>query len=103
MKYGKGPFWGAHELVRTYSEGQTGCPVTYYYSFRDIRRLIKDYRMIEMCRDHIFPYNIDKYFNYEYERIWYFRWLPKALSSWLETHFCWHTLVVAQPLSSGTL
>src|SRR5208282_3612371 len=29
-KYGKGAFWRADELVQTYSEAQTGCPVTFY-------------------------------------------------------------------------
>lgn len=93
---GKGAFWRADELVRTYSEAQTGCPLTYYYPFRDIRRLMKDYRIIEMRKDHIFPYKIDRYINYEYEWVWHFRWMPKSLFHWLERHFGWHTLVVAQ-------
>lgn len=103
MKEGKGAFWRADELVRTYSEAQTGCPVTHYYSFYDIRRLMKDFEIIQMWKDHIFPYKIEKYINYEYERVWYFRWLPKAVLRRLETHFGWHTLVVAQPLPSATL
>ncbi len=96
MKYGKGAFWKASELVRTYSEAQTGCPVTWYYSFRDIRRLMKDYHIVEMWKDHIFPYKIEKYVNYEYEWIWYFRWMPKSLFRWLERHLGWHTLIVAR-------
>lgn len=97
MKYGKGAFWKADELVRTYSEAQTGCPVTWYYSFRDIRQLMKDYEIIEIWKDHIFPYKIDKYINYQYEWVWYFRWMPEPLFRWLERHFGWHTLVVARP------
>lgn len=36
MMYGKGAFWQRDELVRKYSEAQTGCPVTFFYSFRGI-------------------------------------------------------------------
>jgi 2-polyprenyl-3-methyl-5-hydroxy-6-metoxy-1,4-benzoquinol methylase len=41
--YGKGQFWKADELVRTYSEAQTGSPVTFYYSFGGARRLIQGF------------------------------------------------------------
>ena len=96
MKYGKGAFWRADELVRAYSEAQTGCPVTYYYSFRNIRRMLRDYKIVEIRKEHIFPYKIDKYINYQYEWIWYFRWMPKPLFRWLEHRLGWHTLVVAK-------
>lgn len=97
LKYGKGAFWRADELVRTSSEAQTGCPVTYYYSFSDIRRLMKDYQIVRMHKDHIFPYKIDKYINYQYKWVWYFRWMPAPLFRWLERHLGWHTMVVAVP------
>jgi len=95
-RYGKGAFWNANKLVRTYSEAQTGCPVTYYYSFGQIRHLMKDYQIIKISKDHIFPYIIDKYINYGYQRVWYFDWMPASLFRWLERHFGWHTLVVAK-------
>jgi ubiquinone/menaquinone biosynthesis C-methylase UbiE len=95
MVYGKGAFWKADELVRRYSEAQTGCPVTYYYSSRQLRSLLKDYRIVELSKDHIFPYVIEKYIKYEYERVWYFRWMPPAMFRWLEKRLGWHTLVVA--------
>jgi SAM-dependent methyltransferase len=97
FKYGKGAFWRADELIRTYSEAQTGCPVTYVYSFRDIRRIMADFEIVEMRKEHIFPYKIDKYINYEYEWVWYFGWMPKPLFRWLEKKLGWHTLVVAKP------
>lgn len=96
LKYGKGAFWRAKDLIRTYSEAQAGSPVTHYYSFRDIRCLMKDFEIIKMTKDHIFPYKIDKYLNYEYEWVWYFRWLPKIIFHWLERHFGWHTLIIAK-------
>lgn len=95
VRCGKCAFWRAGELVRRHSEAQTGCPVTYIYSFRQVRQLMNGYRISEISKDHIFPYVIDKYTRYEYERVWYFRWMPRGLFRWLERHLGWHTLVVA--------
>ena len=97
MTYGKGAFWKADELIRTHSEAKTGSPVTYSYSFTNIRRLMSDFQIIEIRKEHIFPYVIENYINYEYQWVWYFRWMPKPLFRWLERHFGWHTLVVAKP------
>ncbi len=97
LKYGRGAFWRVAELVRAYSEAQTGCPVTYYYSFRDVRALLKGFAILEIRKDHIFPYVVEKYINYEYKREWYFRWMPRPLFRCLEGKLGWHTLIVAQP------
>ncbi len=96
LTYGKGAFWKADELVRTYSEAQTGCPVTYYYSFKEARRLLNDFQVIDIRKEHIFPYVIEKYIRYEYEKVWYFRWMPAWLFRWLERNFGWHTLIRAR-------
>jgi SAM-dependent methyltransferase len=97
FNYSKGAFWKADELIRTYSEAQAGCPVTHYYSFKDIRHLMSDFKIVEMHKEHIFPYKIDKYINYQYERVWYFRWMPRLLFRWLERKLGWHVLIVAKP------
>jgi ubiquinone/menaquinone biosynthesis C-methylase UbiE len=96
IKYGKCAFWHANELIRKYSEAQTGCPVTYFYSFNDIKKLMKDFDIIRMCKEHIFPFKIDKYINYQYEYVWYFKILPKWFFRCLEKTLGWHTLVVAK-------
>lgn len=97
LAYGKGQFGNAENLVREYSEAQTGCPVTYYFSFNDIRCLLADWNIMELRKEHIFPYVIEKYVDYQYEWVWYFRWMPRHWFHWLERHFGWHTLVVARP------
>ncbi|MCS7207303.1 MAG: class I SAM-dependent methyltransferase [Dehalococcoidia bacterium] len=97
MKYGRGAFWRTRQLVRRYSEAQEGSPVTYTYSFRDVRRLFKDFRIVEMHKKHIFPYKIDKYIRYQYEWVWYFRLLPTPWFRWLEHRLGWHILIVAKP------
>lgn len=106
LTYGKGAFWRAPELVRTYSEAETGCPVTYYFSAGEIRHLMRDFEIVNMRKDHIFPYVVDKYIHQEYEWMWYFHWLPKPVFRWLEQRLGWHTLVTARPtheVSEGRL
>lgn len=95
---GKGAFWRADELVRTYSEAELGSPVTHYYSFEGVRRLMRDFNIVRMRKDHIFPYQVAKYVNYEYERVWYLRWMPLPLFRWLEHRLGWHTLIWATPI-----
>lgn len=101
LRYGHGAFWKADELVARYSEAETGSPVTYYYCFADVRRLMKDFEIVSLSKDHIFPYQIEKYVNYQYEKMWYFRWVPAPLFRWLERTFGWHTLIVARLRSAA--
>jgi SAM-dependent methyltransferase len=103
LAYGKGAFWKASDLVQRYSEAQTGCPVTHFYSFRGIRDLLADYDVTKLSKGHIFPYRISKYVEYEYERVWYFRWMPTPVFGWLERRLGWHSMVVARPRSGQGL
>jgi len=57
---------------------------------------MKDFDIVEIKKDHIFPYKIEKYINYEYEWVWYFRLMPKNFFRWLERHLGWHTLLTAK-------
>jgi SAM-dependent methyltransferase len=94
--YGKGAFWRAPALIATHSEAQTGCPVTFTYTFNELRRgLLKDFVVTGLEKDHVFPYVIEKYVKHEYERVWYFRWMPKAVFRWFEHRAGWHTLIRA--------
>ena len=100
--YGKGALWNADELVRRYSEAQTGCPVTFYFSFRQLKRLFGHFEIDRMWKDHIFPYVIDQYVEYRYQPVWYFRWLPERAFKWLEHRLGWHTMIVAHnPIGLG--
>jgi SAM-dependent methyltransferase len=103
LTYGHGAIWKSDELVSRYSEAQEGSPVTYYYSFRGVRWLLRDaYDIVNIHKDHIFPYRIDKYVKYEYLWVWYFRWLPTPWFAWLEHRLGWHTLITARPRSAQT-
>ena len=84
-------------LVARYSEAQTGCPVTYIFSARQMRTLLKDFEVISVGKDHIFPYRIKDYVQYQYVKVWYFRWMPAGLFRWLERRLGWHMMAVARP------
>lgn len=86
-----GKFWQLDEIVARHSEAQTGCPITYSYTRKSAAALMGDGFQIEkIFVDHIFPYQIPKYVKYEYEFVWYFRYLPKSVFRALERQFGWH-------------
>ena len=96
LTYGRGRFWQAKKLIPEYSEAQTVSPVSHAYSFNEIRLLMKDYEIISITKDHIFPYIIVKYKKYIYQYEWYFKWMPRPLFRWLEKRLGWHTLITAK-------
>lgn len=98
LRHGHEYGWSLDEAVPAYSEAQTGCPVTHVYSFEQIRELLSStgYRITQMWKDHIFPYRVDQYIQYEYVRQWYFRIMPRWLYRGLCRVLGWHTMVVAK-------
>lgn len=98
LTQGKGRFWRLGELVARHSEAQTGSPVTWTFTKREVHDLLEQqaFRVNEMWIDHIFPYRVRDYVQYRYVKVWYFRWMPQALFRWLERHFGWHLCVTAR-------
>lgn len=103
MRYGHGKFWKWRELIAQNSEAQTGCPVTYTYTKREITKMLEacGLRVVQLSVEHIFPYQIEPYKRHEYKKVWYFRWMPKWLFHWLEHRIGWHLCVTAVPVSKG--
>lgn len=93
--FGRGAFWKLDEIVAKHSEAQIGSPVTYIYSKKEARELMKGFKITDISVEHIFPYKISDYVNYKYTKVWYFRYLPKFIFRWLEKHFGWHLLITA--------
>lgn len=96
LKYGKGSFWNLDQLIAENSEAATGSPVTYVYSKEQAKKLFKDFNIVDIKIDHIFPYSTPEYVKHKYKIVWYFRVLPQGVFRWLETHFGWHLLVTAK-------
>jgi 2-polyprenyl-3-methyl-5-hydroxy-6-metoxy-1,4-benzoquinol methylase len=95
---GKGQFWKLPELVARNSEAQTGCPITYTYTRREVRELCErhGFRVTDISVDHIFSYRIPDYVTYRYNKVFYFRWMPQPAFRWLERHIGWHLCVTAE-------
>lgn len=77
-------------------EAQTGCPIAYTYSFKEVGSLLTGFDIFNISKDHIFPYVIEKYRNYEYKFVPWFAWMPKPLFHSLEKLLGWHTLIQAK-------
>jgi SAM-dependent methyltransferase len=98
LQYGQGRFWQLDELVARYSEAQEGCPVTYIYSPDQARQLLQGFEVMDVQIEHIFPYSIPEYKQYQYVKVWYFRWLPQPIFHWLEKQFGWHLCITARAI-----
>jgi len=103
MVYGKGRFWRARSLIAQNSEAETGCPVTYTYTRRELKALLEDqgFNVEDIRVEHIFPYRIPDYVQYRYVKVWYFRWLPSRIFRWLERKLGWHLCVTATVPQEG--
>ena len=88
--------WNWRHLVAKYSEAQIGSPVSYVYSRKAARSLLREFEIVSMNKDHIFPYRIPDYIQHRYVKNWYFRWLPNSWFHWLERQLGWHLLIVAK-------
>lgn len=99
--YGWREPWNWRRLIAKYSEAQIGSPVSYVYSRKEARRLLREFEIVSMGKDHIFPYRIPEYVQYQYVKNWYFRWMPDPLFRWLERRLGWHLMIVARLPENG--
>lgn len=74
-------------------EAQSGCPIAFTYAQDEVRTLLKDFEMLSLTQDHIFPYVVEKYLQYEYEFQPWFEAMPKEMFRALEQALGWHTLI----------
>ncbi|MBX7136845.1 MAG: class I SAM-dependent methyltransferase [Oligoflexia bacterium] len=77
-------------------EAQSGCPIAFTYSAAEIRHLLSGFQILELRKDHIFPYLISEYRNYNYKVVPWFRWMPRPLFRSLETSLGWHSLITCR-------
>jgi SAM-dependent methyltransferase len=77
-------------------EAQTGCPIAFTYSEKEICELLKGLQVISIKKDHIFPYNIEEYKQYRYKKSLPWRWMPESLFHIVERLLGWHLLIIAK-------
>lgn len=90
------PGMSTDDAVAMVSEAQSGCPITHTYTKDSAAVLLRDFEILDMHVDHIFPYQIQSYVNYQYVLQWYWKVLPPLIIRWLERHFGWHLLITAK-------
>jgi len=79
-------------------EAQFGCPVANTYSKEDANKLFKNagLQIKNISQDHIFPYSIKEYKNYEYVLEPHFASMSKEVFSALKSQLGWHLLIDAK-------
>lgn len=78
-------------------EAQFGCPIANSYRKDEISKLLisNGLRPISLEQDHIFPYIIEHYRNYEYIKHPWFQEMSDEVFKVLEKSFGWHLLITA--------
>jgi SAM-dependent methyltransferase len=77
-------------------EAQYGCPIAHTYTNESAHHLMTHLFHIKFIeQDHIFPYIVEKYKNYEYELQPYFKVMPSDVFNALKKTLGWHLLVIA--------
>ena len=74
-------------------EAQSGVPIANVYTKEDVANLLTDFSNVTMRQAHIFPYKVEPYKNYIYEKKDYFATMSPELFDCLEKHLGWHMLI----------
>lgn len=77
-------------------EAQYGCPIAYTYTKNDIYDLLKDFKILSIYQDHIFPYQVEPYKRGEYIKQPWFEEMPRKMFNALQKKLGWHMLVTAK-------
>ena len=79
-------------------EAQSGCPIAFTYTNDEVRELLKGFEITSITQDHIFPYVIEKYINYEYEKLPWIQSMPEEVFRAMERNLGWHLMITAKPI-----
>ena len=89
-------FSKSDDIIRHYAEAQLGCPIAYTYTIKEIEELLNGFQILEITKDHIFPYKISEYKNKKFIVEDHFKNMSKLAFSQMEKEMGWHTLVKAK-------
>lgn len=76
-------------------EAQFGCPIANTYTEEGVKELLSGMYVEGIKQWHIFPFNIEKYKNYEYELEPWFKEMPTKMFDALQKKLGWHLLISA--------
>ena len=78
------------------SEAQANCPLACRYTEPEARELLKNFEIIRLWQDHIFPYKVKPYKQWRYEvEPWFAPMSPEMFRA-LELKLGWHMLMWAK-------
>lgn len=85
--------------IMKYSEAQTGCPVTFTYTFDEVDKLVSPFFSVtKIWKDHIFPYEIESYKRGEYVIVPEFKNMCENDFKSMCRELGWHTMIIAKVL-----
>ena len=78
-------------------EAQHGCPIANTYTVSEAEALFEaaGFKNIQIRQDHIFPYEVEAYKNFQYKKHQWFESMPSAVYEALKKKFGWHLLIDA--------
>ena len=95
--YNKWHIPSMRKTIEYYSEANSGSPVTFVYTFKEVEELLQPYFKIEkIWKDHVFTWNIDEYKKGNYVRAAAFEGITDDELEQLSNSLGWHTLCVAK-------
>lgn len=95
-EYDNWKFENTDELIQRYSEAQSGCPVTYTFTFDEVQKTIEpSLKIKDIWKDHIFLWNIEKYKNGIFEHDGPFQNISTDYLNQMKKELGWHTLFIA--------
>jgi SAM-dependent methyltransferase len=77
-------------------EAQSNCPVAFTYTKEQIYDMFKQYNDIKIEQEHIFPYKIKEYKNYEYKKESWFENMPENIFKIMEKNLGWHLCITCK-------
>jgi SAM-dependent methyltransferase len=86
----------ADALIAKNSEAQSGCPVTYSYTYEEARRLLNGFDVIDMRKAHIFTWDIPTYKRYEFKKDEAWAGVSDQQLAELEKELGWHLLITSK-------
>lgn len=80
-------------------ERAKGVPIANSFNKHEIKKLFKNFKILKLEKDHIFPYVIKHYKKNRYIKQKCFRYMPKKIFRSLEKSLGWHTLITLRKKS----
>jgi ubiquinone/menaquinone biosynthesis C-methylase UbiE len=77
-------------------EAQYGCPIANTYTVSEAKNLFKEagFNNIKIRQDHIFPYEVEAYKNYQYRKLPWFDSMPEKIFDALKKNFGWNNIAI---------